>query len=188
MQRCLCEVRRLCPGVFDGLNANTPYRWKRSAPRAETLGRKTLLSPADTTRLGEYIMKVTDVLCLSAVTIRGLVLEWLDAEGLDVRPGVTWVKRLLRGMRLSYKKPAKCLKELHSPEHQHANSHRLFIKLCWLMDKHPVNADRVVNLDETSCCLLPVHQIGWGRLRHGPWPAGHAGADRTRWQDRRLLA
>ena len=80
MQRCLCEVRRLCPGVFDGLNANTPYCWKRSAPRAETLGRKTLLSPADTTRLSEYIMKVTDVLCLSVVTIRGLVLEWLDAE------------------------------------------------------------------------------------------------------------
>ena len=32
-------------------------------------------------------MKVTNVLCLSAVTIHGLVLEWLDAEGLDVRPG-----------------------------------------------------------------------------------------------------
>ena len=26
---------------------NTPYRWKRSAPRAAPLGRKTLLSPAD---------------------------------------------------------------------------------------------------------------------------------------------
>ena len=115
MRRCLCEVQRLCRGVFDGIDPNTPYRWKRSAPRAETLGRRSMLSPADTTRLSEHIMKVTDVLCLSAVTIHGLVLEWLDAEGLDVRPSYQWVWRLLRSMRLSFKKPAKCVKELHSP-------------------------------------------------------------------------
>ena len=30
-------------------------------------------------------------------------------------------------------------KELHSPEQQHANMHRLFIKLCWLMNKHAVS-------------------------------------------------
>ena len=163
MRRCLCEVQRLCPGVFDGIDPNTPYRWKRSAPRAETRGRRSMLSPADTTRLSEHIMQVTDVLCLSAVTIRSLVLEWLDAEGLDVHPSDWWVKNLLRGMRLSFKKPAKCLKELHSPALQEANTHRLFIKLCWLMDKHAVSADRVVNIDETSCRLLPVHHIGWGR-------------------------
>ena len=150
--------------MFDGINPNTPYRWKRSAPRAAPLGRKTLLSPADMTRLSEHILRVTDVLCLSAVTIRGLVLEWPDAEGLDVRPGKWWVRRLLHGIRLSHKKPAKCLKELHSPALQEANTHRLFIKLCWLMDTHAVGADRVVNIDETSCRLLPVHQIGWGRL------------------------
>ena len=39
-------------------------------------------------RLSEHIMKVTDVLCLSAVTIRGLVHEWLDAEELDARPSL----------------------------------------------------------------------------------------------------
>ena len=122
-----------------------------------------MLSPADMTRLSEHIMRVTDVLCLSAVTIHGLVLEWLDAEGLDVQPGYEWVRRLLHGMRLSFKKPAKCLKELHSPALQEANTHRLFIKLCWLMDKHAVGADRVVNIDETSCRLFPVHQTGWGR-------------------------
>ena len=164
MRRCLCEVQRLCPGMFDGIDKNTPYRWKRSAPRAETRGRRSMLTPADTTRLSDHIMRVTDVLCLSAITIHGLVLEWLDAEGLDVRPSYTWVKRLLRGMRLRYKKRAKCVKELHSPEQQHVNTHRLFIKLCWLMEKHAVSADRVVNVDETSCRLLPMHQTGWGRL------------------------
>ena len=30
-------------------------------------------------------------------------------------------------------------------------------------DKHAVSAERVVNIDETSCRLLPVHQVGWGR-------------------------
>ena len=28
----LCEVRCLCPRMFDGINQNTPYRWKRSPP------------------------------------------------------------------------------------------------------------------------------------------------------------
>ena len=43
MQQCLCQVWRLCPGMFDGTNPNTPGRWKRSAPRAAPLSRKTLL-------------------------------------------------------------------------------------------------------------------------------------------------
>ena len=66
-------------------------------------------------------------------------------------------------MCLSYKKPAKYLKELHSPALQEVSTLRLFIKLCWLTDKHAVSADRVVNIDETSCRLLLVNQIGWGR-------------------------
>ena len=47
---------------------------------------RTLLSPTDMTRLSDHIMRVSGVLCLSAVTIRGLVHEWFDTEGLDVRP------------------------------------------------------------------------------------------------------
>ena len=75
------------------------------------------------TRLSEHSLRVSDVLCLSAVTIHGLVLEWLDAEG---RPGREWVS------------PARALKlpEAHQlrerapgPEQQHANTHGLFIKL-----------------------------------------------------------
>ena len=62
-----------------------------------------MLLPADMIRLSEHIMWVSDVLCLSAVTIRGLEHDWL---------------------------------ELHSVEQRHANTHRLFLKLCWLMDKH----------------------------------------------------
>ena len=72
MQRCLAEVQRLCPEMFDGVNPNTPYR---SEPRAAPLGRKTLFSPADMTRLSEYILRVTDALCLSLVTIRSLVRD-----------------------------------------------------------------------------------------------------------------
>ena len=31
------------------------------------------------------------------------------------------------------------------------------------MSTHAVSADRVASIDETSCRLLPLHQIGWGR-------------------------
>ena len=203
--RHLGEVQRLCPGLFDGINPNAPYRWKRSAQRAAPLGRKTLLSPADVTWLSEHIVWGDR----RGLTIHGLVHELLDAEGHDVRPSKWWVRQLLRGMRSSNEKPAKCVKELHSPEQQHANTHRLFIKLCWLMNTHAVSANRVVNIDETPCRLLlgasdrvgpPRRQVSsaagqhegghdtQGRLPNGPWPAGYAGADRSRGQDRRRLA
>ena len=88
-RRCLGKVRCLCPGMFEGINQNTPFRKKRSA--AAPHGRRSLLSPADMTRLSEHILRVSDVLCLSAVTIRSLVLEWLDAEGHDLgEAGLAW--------------------------------------------------------------------------------------------------
>ena len=60
----------------------------------------------------------------------------------------------MRGMHLSYKTPAKSVKDLHSLGMQDANTRRLFLKLCWLMDKHAVSADRLNNIDETSCRLF----------------------------------
>ena len=164
-------------------------------------------SPAHMTRLSEHIVRVSVVLRFSAVTIRSLVHEWLDTEGLDVRPGREWVRQLLHGVSLSCKKPAKCVKELHNPGQQHANTHWLFIKLCWLMSTCGVSADRVVNIDETSCRLLLVHQMGWGdrgvkqaqlqgnsreattfMVAFSMDRAGHVGADRARGQDTRRLS
>ena len=64
-----------------------------------------------------------------------------------------------------------------------------------------VSADRTVNIDETSCRLLPVLQIGWGRrgVKQAQLQgntreattftvAGHAGGERAILQDRRSLA
>ena len=77
------------------------------------------------------------------------------------------------------------------------------------METHAVNADRVVNIDEMSCRLLLVHQIGWGRCGANQArlqgnaekattitiafsidraPLDMPGADRARRQDRRRLA
>ena len=54
----------LCPGMFDDVHQkNAPIAGSRSAPRSETRGRKSMLSPADMTRLSEHIMRITDVLC-----------------------------------------------------------------------------------------------------------------------------
>ena len=154
------------------------------------------------------IMRVTDVLCLSAVTIHGLVLEWLDAEGVDVRPSNTWVEQLLRGMRLSIQKPAKCVKELLSPalQEEHAPAQHQSVLAdgqarCQRRPRREHRRDVLPALAGVSDRVGPArreavpaagqrkggHDIH-GRLQHGSWPAGHAGADRTRGQDRRRLA
>ena len=105
--------------------------------RHEQHHRESLLSRTDMRRLSDHIMRVIDVLCLSAVTIRERLGAWMARRRVTRR----------------YKKPAKCMKKLRSLEQQHANTHRLFVKQCCLMDQHAVNADR----------LKLVHQIGWGR-------------------------
>ena len=47
----LSEVRRLCLGVFDEVEASTPDREKRSVPTTVKLGRPRLLSAADMAKL-----------------------------------------------------------------------------------------------------------------------------------------
>ena len=89
MQRCLCDVWWLCPGLFNGINRNTPNRWKRSAPRAAPLGRRTLLSRAGHDTRAHH---ASDRPVPQRGHDRSLVHQWLDAEGLDVRPGHVWVR------------------------------------------------------------------------------------------------
>ena len=115
MQRRLCEVRRLCPGMFDGINPNTPYRWKRSAPLAAPLGRKTSVTRRHDTAQRAH-----------RVGVRRLVPQLGDDQDLGARMSRrrgTRVQQLLRGVRMSKKKPAMCVKELHNLEQQHANRH-----------------------------------------------------------------
>ena len=84
-----------------------------------------------------------------------------------------------------------------SHEQQRANTQRLYITLSWMMGTNGVSADRTVNIDETSCHFLPVHQIGWSRrgVKHSQLQANtkeattftlgrHAGANHARGQDR----
>ena len=156
MQRFLCKVWRLCARNVRRVHRNTPNRWKRTAPAEAPLGRITLLSPAD-----------------MIASIRRPVPQ----RGDDQEPGARMAPR--RGTRrpsrrdlsevaltwhaLELQEARQVVKEVHSHEQQHSNTQRLFIKLCWLMSTHAVSADRVVNIDETSCRLLPVHQFGWSR-------------------------
>ena len=151
-------------------------------------------------------MRVTGVLCLGGVTIRSRGVR-MAREGLEVRPGreLGQISSCVACAGAATT-PAKSLKELHRPEQQEANTRRA-VRQAVLADQHKqaVTADRVVNIDETSCRLLPVHQIGWGRrgvkqaqlqgIHKGGLHdtsrsrfAGHAGADRARWQGRRRLA
>ena len=134
MQQCLCEVRRLCPGVFDGINPNTPYRWKRNAPAAAQLDRKTSRDTA------ERVHHAGD---------RRPVLQRAD----DQRLGATMAQR--RGTR----RPSWRVEGEATRRKELRDTLQLFIKLCWQMSTYGVSEDRVVNTDETPCRLLPVHQL-----------------------------
>ena len=134
-------------------------------------------SLADMTRLSEHVMRVFDVLCLSAVTIRGLVRDFLDVEGLDarlelqearqvsteghdVRPGEWWVRQLLHGMLFELQEACQVRDRAPQP--------------CSAARQHAPAVHQAVLADEHARCqrrprrghrrdLLPVHQIGWGR-------------------------
>ena len=77
------------------------------------------------TRLSEYILRVTDVLCLSEA--------WCANGSKQRDPTCVLASGGSDGSSTACalsKKAAKCVKELHGPEQKHANTHRLFIKLC----------------------------------------------------------
>ena len=146
MQRYLPEVRWLCLEMFDGINPYAPIDGNGGRHEKAPFGRKTLLSPADVTKLSEHIMRVTDVMCLSAVTVRGLVLEWPDA--VDVSPSQT----------LGHVALAWHAAELQEARHEHQGSpqpcdagrHRASTvpEIVLAQNKHAVSADRVINIDE----------------------------------------
>ena len=126
--------------------------------------------------------------CLSAVTMRSLVHEWLDVEreGLDVRPGREWVRQLLHGMRLSYKKPAAVADGQAHWQRRPRREHRRD-----LLSPPACASDRVGPPRREANSAVGQHEGGHdirGRLQHGPWRAGHAGADRELGPDRRRLA
>ena len=156
-QRCLCEVQRLRTGMFNGINRNAPYRWKRSAPPAAPLGRKTLLSRAEMTRLSEHIMrgvrrpvpKCGDDQKLGAGMARRRGTR--RPSQLQLGEGtLAWhVLELREAHQVRERTPQPC-----AAARQHAPAVRQ------LMVKHAVSADLVVDIDGTSCRHLPVCQIG----------------------------
>ena len=130
-------------------------------------------------------------------------------DSMPVPACVRWTRRLLHGTELSHMKPAKCVKEPHSLAEQHTNTHRQFMKLCWLMDKHALSCrtrdqhrrdvipslasadDRVVPSRRQTSPVADQHNSAHdihSRLQHGSWPTEHVGADPARWQHRRRLA
>ena len=116
-----------CLGMFDGfrptplpsppfLSQSVETRAPRSAPL------RTLLSPADVRNLREHIMRVTDVWCLSAVTIR-----------MGRRSGAECLPQHVVGPQAHawHTMLAKCVKDQPCD--------RLFLELYWLIDKHAVS-------------------------------------------------
>ena len=116
------------PREFNGINRNTPYRWKRSAPPAAPLGRKSLQSPADMNGLRECECDRRPLLQLGHDQEPAAPMARRRGTRRPSQPNLDPV--VLHGMHLSHKKPSKCVLELRSPDQQHANTHRLFIKLC----------------------------------------------------------
>ena len=93
---------------------------------------------------------------------------------------------------LSHKNPAMCVKELHSTEQEHANTHRLFIKLC---STRPLAAScgcirsggAVAASNKLSCRATrgrPRHSLSLSAWTVARWTR----ADRARGQGRRRLA
>ena len=121
MEHAAVLVRSPAP-VPQDVRRDQPTAGNAAHQQQHRSARRLCCHPQTMTMLSEHTMRVTDVLCFSALTIRGSGHQWLDAEGLGVRHGKWRVQRLLRGMRFSHKKPAKCVKELHSREQQHANT------------------------------------------------------------------
>ena len=206
MQQRKSEVRRLCPGLLDGINPNTPCRWKRSAARAAALNNKSILSPADLTRPTEYIMRVTDVLCLSHGPRLGARMARRSGTRCPSHRALEQTALAWHGIepqearQMREGSPQSC-----SAARQHAwTIHQTVLAhgqaRCQRRTRDQHRRDVIPSLASEDDRVEPsrrqtspaakqhkrAHDIH-SRLQHGSWHTGHVAADRARWQHRRRL-
>ena len=109
LQNRLSEVRRLCPGFFDELEASAPHREKRSAATTVKLGRPRLLSAAE-------MAKLLGTSCMSCVRVQARAEPGARVRVRTGSLSEPW------GMNFSYRMPALRVQNLHLFEPQDANT------------------------------------------------------------------
>ena len=116
--------------------------------------RPKLLSPCHVTLLSEMVSDTAERLCFSSAMYQEMIHQKLAKLGLTQEPSLSWTKRFLQGIGLSYKQAGHDKLSLHDIEQQRENIENLAMKITWFRCTYGIDAAHIVNVDVTAVRLL----------------------------------
>eukprot|EP00971_Amphidinium_carterae_P043292 851772-Amphidinium_carterae.1 len=153
MRRSLVQAKTLAPELFSHLDPSVPTpKSKKSSS-----GRPAKIKGAHLTVLAELVHAVTPVLPI------GLELKRLGAEQ---AVSVSWVRRFLQDWGLNYGKFIRQSAVGFTEGKIQAHTHNFTLKIVYQQWKHDIPDERVWNLDDKACRMLPLGDHGWREANH----------------------
>jgi hypothetical protein len=146
------SLQVIAPEIFGHVHIDTPRKWRVS--RLSASGRPKKLDDGTLLRIIDIFRKVLTLVPVSSVVLTTIANAELESLKPGLSLGTTSVKTILRSMDYSFKVPLQA-KKVMPPDEALRCSENLRLKLAYTMDAHDVTFDRVFNLDQTSCNLLP---------------------------------
>ncbi len=151
MSRTLRFAKAICPELFLHLHPDTPRKWHAECrPRG---GSESSLSPGVVSQLCCLAERVTKVVLVSAGVMRVIFHVQLCAFGVDKTMSIRTVQRFLAVAGMKYRQKG-CAPKRFTQEQADDAIRNVMLKLAFTMDKWDIPADRIYNLDETSCRML----------------------------------
>eukprot|EP00971_Amphidinium_carterae_P277313 5503771-Amphidinium_carterae.1 len=164
--KCLKEAQALAPELFGGIHADTPRKWSRTPCKASS-GRHQLLPDAHMTVLSEYVTHVCEQLPVNSPVLTVVFNEHLKNMGLKITVSERWTRRFVKQLGYNFR---KCCRQsaVDIPQASATDMQQnLAQKIRYIQWTENIPDNRVWNLDETSCKLLPVGDTGY-RMKNRP--------------------
>jgi len=158
----LRAAKELAPELFALVHEDVPRKWRHSSagPVAEARGRDVLLSDAHLTVLSEIARAVIAKLPVAAPVMREIFNQQLERLGAAPIKSTQWVCSFLAQCGHSWRRHSRFCAETHSLWQQIDLQQNVAQKIRFMQADSGIPDHRVFNIDETSCRMLPVGDLG----------------------------
>lgn len=161
--RALRWAKQVAPELFAHLHPDTPRKWK-AEPLAEKRGRRSLLSAGVVSHLASTAERICEAFPVGASVMKVVFEEELKAMKIYQTLSLRTVQRFMETQGFTFRAKGCARKTFTDAQAQDAIDN-VAQKLAYVMDLHDIPKDRVINLDETSCRMIPLAARGWAKVR-----------------------
>eukprot|EP00971_Amphidinium_carterae_P260133 5161040-Amphidinium_carterae.1 len=180
MRVAYTALRKICgkvpweghsPELFADLNINVVNHWKRPS-QTNAAGRLAVLKDAHITVLSELAEKLTKELPMTAPALQSVFNEQFASLSEPKRVSLTWTRAFLHDIGYSFRKMQRKAAAEIEPHVAALHQQNLAQKVRYMQHMYDIPDDKVHNLDETSCRVLPLAEKCWASQAEGAVQVG----------------